>query len=152
MGRAFISRSICIALTSYQILHQSQDQTAGNDGCDLAGNIDADGMHQQEILTIFLKTHLMYHTGRHGECGNIGSADHGVDLFLQEQIHQLCDHDTAEGIEDKCHQAQTDDDQGVQLQELRSLHLGGNGDAQENGNEVCQGVLCSFGQIRSKAQ
>ena len=35
---------------------QRQDQAAGNDGGDLAGNVDADGMHQQEVLVVLLQT------------------------------------------------------------------------------------------------
>ena len=58
----------------------------------------------------------MHHTGGHGECGDAGSADHGVDLLLGEQVHDLGHHDAAEGIEYECHEAQTDDDQRVDLQ------------------------------------
>ena len=68
MGRALkrYSKLNSIVLTSYQC----QDQAACDNGSDLSGNVDADGVHQQEILIVLLQAHLMYHTGRHGECGD----------------------------------------------------------------------------------
>ena len=38
---------------------QSKDQTAGDDGRNLTGNVDADGMHEQEVLVVFLQAHFV---------------------------------------------------------------------------------------------
>ena len=71
MGRTSISRSgrnaKSILLTSNHTANQRQDQAAGDNGGDLAGNVDADGMHQQEILVVLLQAQLVDHTGGHGE-------------------------------------------------------------------------------------
>ena len=145
MGRASRSRSTRIALPSDSSIDQGQDQAAGDNRGDLAGNVDADGMHQQEVGIVLGQAHLVNHPGGHGEGGDTGGADHGVDLGLGKQVHELGNHDAAEGIEDEGHQAQADDDDGVQLQEVGALHLGGDGDAQENGNQVGQGILGGIG-------
>ena len=103
-------------------------------------------MHQKEVLIVLLKTQLVDHAGGHGECGNACGTDHGIDLLLGEEIHQLCDHNAAEGVEDEGKQTQPHDQQGFPLQEFRRRHAGGNSDSQEDGDQVCQHLLRGFGQ------
>ena len=44
-------------------LHKEvEDKTARDNGCDLTGNVNAYGVHKQEVLRIFLKSHLMNYT------------------------------------------------------------------------------------------
>ena len=52
----------------------------------------------------------------HTEQEQAKAADHGVDLLLTKQVHDLGNHNAAEGIEDECHQTQADDDQGIEAQ------------------------------------
>ena len=45
-------------------------------------------MHQDHIAGILFHSHLLDHSGRHGESRNAGSADHGIDLLFQEEVHK----------------------------------------------------------------
>ena len=64
---------------------QGEQQPACNDGSDLARDIDADGIHEQEILVILFQPHFVDHPPAHGERGNARRADHGVELFALRQ-------------------------------------------------------------------
>lgn len=90
----------------------------------------------------------MYHSCGHGERRDAGGTDHRIDfLFLgQEQVDDLCYQHAAGGVKDECHKPQTDDQQGVQSQEIFRLHFGGDGDAQEQGHQVGQHLLRRFRQ------
>ena len=71
-------------MRSPPLSHQGQDQAACNDGRDLSRNVDADGIHQQEILVVLFQAHLVDHTAAHGEGRDAGRADHGVLNALSE--------------------------------------------------------------------
>lgn len=49
-------------------LHEEvQDQAARDNGSDLTGNVHTSGLHQQEVLRIFLETHFVNYSARHRE-------------------------------------------------------------------------------------
>ena len=83
----------------------------------------------------------MHHTGGHGEGRNSRRADHGVDFLLQEQIHQFCDHYAAHGVHHEGDQPKPQNQQRLHPQEFRRIHPGGDGQSQQDGNEVRQHVL-----------
>ena len=83
----------------------------------------------------------MHHTGGHGEGRNSRRADHGVDFLLQEQIHQFRDHHAAHGVHHEGDQSKSQNQQRLYPQELRRVHPGGDGQPQQNGNQVRQHVL-----------
>ena len=59
----------------YITVHQGQDQAAGDDRCDLARDIDADRVHEQEILVVLGQTHLVDNTAAHREGGDARRAE-----------------------------------------------------------------------------
>ena len=103
-------------------------------------------MHQNVIGRVFLDAHFFNDARGHGEGGNTRRTDHGIDFFLAEQIHELCAHHAARRIEHESEQAQPHDHQRFPLHELFRLHLEGNGDAEQQGDDVGEGILRRFGQ------
>ena len=103
-------------------------------------------MHQQVVLVVLGNAHLLHDTGGHGERGNTSGAHHGVDFGAAEDIENLSEHHAGDGIEDKGHQAQGHNHDGLHGDELVGAHGEGNGDAQQQRDEVGQVVLGRFGQ------
>ena len=105
-------------------------------------------MHEQKVGVVGLQTHLMHHTGGHGEGRDTRRADHGVDLLVlgQKNVEDLGKNHTARGIEDEGEQAQTDDEQGLEAQEELGLHLGGDGETEEEGDQIGQHLLGGLGE------
>ena len=68
---------------------QGHDQAAGNHTGYLTGHIHADGLLDDEIGGIFLQGHFGDDPSGDGEGGNAAGPDHGIDLFLQEQVGQF---------------------------------------------------------------
>ena len=69
------------------LLHkEAHDQSARDDGSDLTGDVDTHRVHQQEVLIVFLKSHLVDDASGHREGGNSGCPDHRIDLLLQEEV------------------------------------------------------------------
>ena len=128
--------------------HQGQQQAAGDDRGDLTRNVNADGVHQQEVLVVLRQAHLVDHTAAHGEGRDAGRADHGVDLLAlgQEEVEQLGEQDAARGIEHEGEQAQSQNQEGVGADEFVGRHLAGDGHAQQDGDQVGQGVLGGLAQ------
>ena len=46
-------------ISSLSSAKKAENQSAGDDGRNLTGNVDADGMHQQEVLIVLGKAHFM---------------------------------------------------------------------------------------------
>ena len=103
-------------------------------------------MHQQEIGGIPLLALYLRHTGGHGDGGDAGRADEGVDLAFGDDIHQVADEQTAGSGKDKGGQTHKDDLEGLGAQELIRSGSSAHGDAQEDGDDVHQGVLSGVGQ------
>lgn len=125
---------------------QGQDHAAGNDRGNLAGDIDPHRVHQQEVLVVLGQPHLVDDPGGHGEGRNARRTDHGVDLGLGEEVVDLGHQNTAHRVKDKGHQTQAEDHEGFGGEEIGGLHLGGDGQAQEEGDEVGQILLGGLGK------
>ncbi len=83
-----------------------------------------------------------------GKGGDAGCTDHRVQFFAfgQEQVQQLCKQHAACGIKNEGYQTQCKDEQGIGPDELVSGHLPGHGQAQHDGDEVCQHILRGFAE------
>ena len=69
-------------ISSLSSAKKAENQSAGDDGRNLTGNVDADGMHQQEVLIVLGKAHFMNNARRHRESGNSRGTDHRIDFLL----------------------------------------------------------------------
>ena len=107
-------------------------------------------MHQEEVLGILLKTHLVDDTPGHREGGDTGRPDHRVDEGSAEQLHheiiKLSKQHTAGGIKDKGHKPKTHNKQGFGGKELACVHIEGDGDTEKDGHEVGKHLLCRLGK------
>ena len=88
----------------------------------------------------------MNHAGRHREGGDARSPDHGVDLFLCEEVHDLAEDHAARGVKDERHETEAKDHEGLKREEGRRLHICRNGETEHQGDEVCQHLLRGFGK------
>ena len=103
-------------------------------------------MHQQEVLAVGLETYLIGHTGCHRHGRNTGRTNQRVDRIFGECVHQLRHEYTCSGTDHKGNQTQNDDRQGAAIQEGIRAHFVTNGQAEEDGHDVDQGVLGSIAQ------
>ncbi|MPN05086.1 hypothetical protein SDC9_152336 [bioreactor metagenome] len=103
-------------------------------------------MHEQVVGLVFRQTQFMHHAGCHRERGDTGSADHGVDLLLGEEVHNLAEDHATRGIKDERHEAKGKNHQRLEREERSGLHVGGNGEAEHEGDQVCKHLLRGFGQ------
>ena len=123
----------------------AEDQAARNDGSDLAGNVRADRVHEQEVLIVLLLAHLVDDAGAHRECGDAACADHRIDLLLSEQIYEFGEEHAADGIENECHETEAEHLKRVRMQEVFRAHGRGDRDAEEDRDEVREHFLRRFG-------
>ena len=98
-------------------------------------------MHQQEVAGIGLLAHLLADPGRHRHGGHAGGADEGIDLLLQEQVHELGQQHAACGAEAEGHHAHAHNGQGLGAEEGGAGGGRTHADAQEDGDDVHQLVL-----------
>ena len=75
----------------------------------------------------------------------------GLDFFFAEQIQHLGKNDSADGIEHKTRKADDHDEQRVKADKGICAHAEGNGDAQQQGDQVGKRGLCCFGKIAQYA-
>ena len=103
-------------------------------------------MHQQEVRRISLLPFTLGNPGSHRNCGNTGRTDQRIDLSAAQLVHQLADQQSADGAEGESDQAQYNNLDGIQRQEAGADHGRADADAQEQGNDVHQGVLSHIAQ------
>ena len=103
-------------------------------------------MHQQEVAGIGLLTHLLRDAGSHRHGGDTGRADKGIDLFLQEQVHELSQQHAACRTEAEGHDTHGEDGQGLAAEEGSAGSGSTNRHAQEDGDDVHQLVLCRLAE------
>ena len=89
--------------------------------------------------------------GGHRHRGHAGGANQRIDLSAAQLVHQLADQQAADGAEGERDQAQHNDLDGVELQEPGSDHRGADADAQEQGDDIHQGVLGHVAQALGHA-
>ena len=98
-------------------------------------------MHEQEVGGVGLLALHLGDPGGHGHGGHAGGADEGIDLLLEEEVHELGQQHAAGGAEAEGHDAHAHDEQGAALEEGSGGGGGAHGDAQEDGDDVHQLVL-----------
>ena len=95
---------------------------------------------------VVLLTDHVGNTGSHGNGGDTGGADEGVDLAAGQLVHDLAAQQTAGGGDAEGHDAQHDDGQGLSSQEGGAHHGGADRQGQQDGDDVHQGILHGVGQ------
>ena len=98
-------------------------------------------MHQEEVAGVGLLPHLLADAGCHGNGGHTGRADEGIDLLLEEQVHELGQQDTAGSAEAEGHHAHAHNGQRLGAEEGCAGGGGAHADAQEDSDDVHQLVL-----------
>lgn len=73
----------------------------------------------------------MYDTRSHGESGNTGCTDHGVDLILAEQVDEFSEEHAANSIKYKGNQTKQEDKNRFPAQECFGVHIDGYCNSQE---------------------
>ena len=97
-------------------------KTARDNGRDLPGYVNANRMHEEEVLVVLLKTELMNDTRRHRECRYARRTYHGVDLVAKEQIEYLCKYDSAYRVKHECNKSERKDKERSRLEEFSTDH------------------------------
>ena len=77
---------------------QGDQHARGDGGADDACHVGAHSVHQQEVAGVVLLAHHLGHAGRHRHGGHTGGADEGIDLLLEEQVHELGQQNAAGGV------------------------------------------------------
>ena len=123
-------------------LHQDRDQghgqAAGHHAGHLSGHVDPDGLLDDEIGGIFLQGHFGDDPSGNGEGADAAGPDHGIDLFLQEQVGQFGEEQAPHRIENEGHGPQGQDLQHLDRQDIFGGHGGPYGDPQQQGHQVGQ--------------
>ena len=90
----------------------------------------------------------MDYSRRHRERGYAGSADHRIDLFAfrQEKVEKLSEQYAARGIENKRDKPESENEKGIPVKEVFSLHFGSDGKSQEKRYHIRENVLSSLGK------
>ena len=110
-------------------------------------NIDADGVHEQEVLGVLLQAHLVDHPGGHGEGGDAGSTDHGVDLLpCRNRLRNLAKSTPPTVSKTKATRPRPMISRVSTVRKASACMLEGHGDAQEQGDQVGQHLLGRLGQ------
>ena len=81
-----------------------------------------------------------------GEGADAAGPDHGIDLFLQEQVGQFGEEQAPHRIENEGHGPQGQDLQHLDRQDIFGGHGGPYGDPQQQGHQVGQFILGTVGQ------
>ncbi len=92
--------------------HQGQQQAAGDDAAQLSGGIRAHGMHQDEIVVIFIQSHPGGKPAGHREGADPAGPDERVDLAAGDKAHQFAEQQTGHRIDHESQQAQHQDHPG----------------------------------------
>ena len=98
-------------------------------------------MHQQEVAGVVLLAHHLGYAGRHRHGGHAGGTDEGIDLLLEEQVHELGKQDAAGGAEAEGHHAHGHDLDGLEGQEGGAGGRCADADAKEDGDDIDELVL-----------
>ena len=67
-------------------------------------------MHQDEVIRIIFQSDLGCDTAGHRESGDTAGTDERVDLAAGDDLHQLTEQDTRNGIENKSQQTESHDE------------------------------------------
>ena len=123
-----------------------QQEACGDGGADNAGHVGAHGVHQQEVTGVVLLAHHVGNTGSHGNGGDTGRTDQGVDFALGGLAHDQTAQQTTGGGDAEGDDAQQNDGQGLNSQEGGADHGGTDGQGQQDGDDVHQGILHGVAQ------
>ena len=103
-------------------------------------------MHEQEIIRILFKSHLMHYARRHRECGYARSANHGINLCFSENIYKLGEKHAACRVEDERDEAERDYCERFDAHKHLRLHLESDRYSEHERDKVRKLVLCAFAE------
>ena len=103
-------------------------------------------MHEQEVCRVGLLAFDLRNARGHWDCGNAGRADQRVDLAARQLAHDLAEQQAADRGEHERDQAEDDDLDRLHGQELLRDRLTPDRQAEEDGDDIAQRVLCRVGQ------
>lgn len=120
-----------------------QQRTSGEDRTYLAGDVRADGVHQQVVCRVGLLSHPLDGPRGHRKGGDPRRADHRVDTFVlrQEEIQQLRCEYAARRVEHEGDESHGDYHKSVQVDEFFARHRRGDRESEEDGDDVGELVL-----------
>src|SRR5699024_6921072 len=146
--RGLLDRNSIVSIDSFssRLAEQRHQYAGGDGGADDAGHIGTHGVHQQEVAGVGLLPLHLGDPGSHGHGGHAGGADEGIDLLLQEEVHELGQQHAAGGAEAEGHHAHAHDLQGLHAEEGGGGGGGAHGDPQEDDDDVHQLVGGGLGQ------
>ena len=121
-------------------------ETCSNGGADDAGHVGTHGVHQQEVGAVVLCANGLGNTCGHGNGGNAGGTNEGIDLALGDEAQDLADQQATNGSEAEGEQTQSDDGQSLGLQEDLAAGSSTDGQTQHDGADVAECVLGNVAQ------
>jgi hypothetical protein len=141
MSSAISRFVISFSSLTHELRHEIEDHAACEHRCDLAGDVRADGVHQQVVGAVRLLPHLLDNARGHREGRDTGRTDHRIHLVLAEEVQKLCKHHARDGVKDEGDKTQRHDDERFEIDELVGLHREGDRDAEKQRDEVGKVVL-----------
>src|SRR5574344_2006881 len=101
---------------------QSQHDTTGDGSTEYTGQIRAHGMHDQEVLAVFLLSDKVRYTSRNWDRGDTSRTNQRIDLATADLVHDAGADNTRACAENKGNEAKRDDQQRVRREEGVSGH------------------------------
>ena len=130
--------------TGKELFQHINQNAGGNGAADNARHIRTHGMHQQEILRIFLLAHLLGNTRRHRNGGNAGRTDQRVHLAVRGPAHNLAQQNTACRAKAKCHNAHHNNLDCIPVQERFRIGRAAHRNAQKDRDDIHQLIAGRF--------
>ena len=111
------------ALNLFLSAAEDGEQEACRDSrADNACDVGTHCVHEQEVCLVVLSADVLGNTRGHGDCGNTGRADEGVDLLAGGVVHDNAAEQTADGRDGECAQTEDNDLDRCAAQEVLSDH------------------------------
>ena len=123
-------------------MEEGQQDTCGDSRAYHTGHIGTHGVLEEVVGAVVLEAYVVGHTGGIGNGTDTGVTDKRVDFvaFLEEEVENLHEEDTAEGGDDEGEGTKAEDEHRTTGEERGGLGGGTNGDTDKEGANVDDGV------------
>ena len=112
----------CLEKIDLSAAEDRKQEACRDSGADNAGNVGTHCVHEQEVRFVVLSADVLGNACGHGDCGNTGRADEGVDLLAGGVLHDNTAAQTADGRDGECAQTEDNDLDRCAAQEVLSDH------------------------------
>ena len=92
----------CLEKIDLSAAEDRKQEACRDSGADNAGNVGTHCVHEQEVRFVVLSADVLGNACGHGDCGNTGRADEGVDLLAGGVVHDNAAEQTADGRDSEC--------------------------------------------------